>query len=234
MTAGLLAFLAVLLALPPAPRRLKRPPRAPSRTPDRATLLPVLAGAGAALAVILLVGGTVGVGLAGVAGLVADAAVRRLESPATRRRREALSVGLPPVVDLLASCLVAGQAPTAAVDEVAGAVEGPLSEELAAVSARLRLGVDPATVWRDLAGHPQLGPWGRCMLRATDSGASVAEAMTRLADDLRRDARATVEAQARAVGVRSALPLGICLLPAFVLLGVVPLVAGSLSVLSLP
>jgi hypothetical protein len=31
--------------------------------------------------------------------------------------------------------------------------------------------------------------------------------------------------------VKAALPLGVCLLPAFVLVGVVPLVAGSVTVL---
>ena len=71
----------------------------------------------------------------------------------------------------------------------------------------------------------------RCVLRAVDSGASVADAMTRLAEDLRRDARARVEGRARAVGVKAALPLGLCMLPAFVLVGVVPLVVGSLSAL---
>ena len=64
-----------------------------------------------------------------------------------------------------------------------------------------------------------------------ESGSSVSEAMTRLADDLRRSARADVESRARAVGVKAAIPLGVCLLPAFVLVGVVPLVAGSLGVL---
>ena len=110
-------------------------------------------------------------------------------------------------------------------------MDAPLSEELAAVAARLRLGVDPATVWRDLAGHPQLGGLGRTVARAVESGASVAEAMQRLADDLRRQHRAAMETKARAVGVQAALPLGVCLLPAFVLVGVVPLVAGSVSIL---
>jgi hypothetical protein len=40
-----------------------------------------------------------------------------------------------------------------------------------------------------------------------------------------------VGTRARAVGVKAALPLGVCLLPAFVLVGVVPLVAGSVTVL---
>jgi hypothetical protein len=62
----------------------------------------------------------------------------------------------------------------------------------------------------------------------------VADAMAAHAADLRAGSRARVEARARAVGVRAALPLGVCLLPAFVLLGVVPLVAAALTVVSLP
>ena len=234
MTAGLLAFVAVLLALPPGPARLARPGDPTASARERGSPMPVLAGLGAGTVVAVFVGGWVGPVLGVVAGAVAHRVVRRMEPPAVRRRREALVAGLPHVVDLLAACLAAGHAPSSAIDEVASVVAGPLREELAAVSSRLRLGADPVTVWRGVAGHPQLGVWGRCMLRAVDSGSSVADAMVRLADDLRREARAAVESRARAVGVRSALPLGVCLLPAFVLLGVVPLVAGSLSVLSLP
>lgn len=231
---------ALLLAWPGAPRPVLAPrggapllgagrPHAP---PDRA--LPLLAGGAAGLAVLLLVGGPVGLVAAAVAASAAAVVVGRMEPPSARRRREALEDGLPLAVDLLASCLAAGQAPGAAVEEVAGAVDGPLREELRAVASRLRLGSDPVTVWQEVAAHPQLGPWGRCVLRAVDSGASVADAMAGLADDLRGAARARVEARARAVGVHAALPLGVCLLPAFVLLGVVPLVAGSLSVMALP
>lgn len=234
MMSALLAFLAVLLALPPRTVRLGSREMTVGRAPRAASSAPALAALGAAAAVALFAGGSVGLVLGAAAGLVTYGFVRRMEPPAVRRRRESLVADLPHVVDLLASCLAAGQAPGAAIDEVVAVVQPPLREELAAVSARLRLGVDPLAVWRDVAAHPQLGTWGRCMLRAVDSGASVAEAMVRLADDLRRDSRASVEARARAVGVRSALPLGVCLLPAFVLLGVVPLVAGSLSVLSLP
>ena len=177
--------------------------------------------------------------LGGVPGLVASAlggvgcwvATGRMEPPAMRRRRERLVAGLPLVVDLMSACLAAGLSPTAAVERVGTAVEPPLREELAAVSARLRLGVDPVTAWRDLAAHPQLGALGRAVSRAVESGASVADAMLRLSDDLRARSRAEVEARARAVGVKAAVPLGVCLLPAFVLIGVVPLVAGSLAVL---
>jgi pilus assembly protein TadC len=148
-----------------------------------------------------------------------------------RRHREQIGGALPHVVDLMAACLAVGMAPGAAVERISRAVEPPMSAELEALSARLRLGVDPLTVWRDLARHPQLGVLGRCIARAVDSGSSVADAMARLSEDLRREGRAAVESKARAVGVKAAVPLGVCMLPAFVLVGVVPLVAGSVSLI---
>ncbi|HEY0888763.1 MAG TPA: type II secretion system F family protein, partial [Nocardioides sp.] len=91
---------------------------------------------------------------------------------------------------------------------------------------RLRLGADPAVVWQVFASEPALAPLGRTLARAHRSGAPVAGSVERLADDLARAARAEVEDRARRVGVRAAVPLGLCLLPAFVLIGIVPLVGG--------
>ena len=218
------------LSLPGPPRR--RAPGSPARTsgpPD--WLLPVAAALGAGSAAALFVGGSRGVLLGLGASVAAGLWVRRLETPAARRRRERLEADLPHAVDLLAACLAAGSAPGQAVSEVAAALDGPLHVELTLVGARLRLGTDPVTVWREVAAHPQLGRLGRSLARVAETGASVADATSRLADDLRRDARARVEERARAVGVKAALPLGVCLLPAFVLVGVVPLVVGSLGAL---
>ncbi len=198
------------------------------------TWLRAVATAGVVLAALLLVGGRAGVVVAVLAGSGCWWVLGRREAPSARRRRERLAAAVPHAVDLLSACLTAGLSPSAAVEQIAGAVDPPLSEELAALSARLRLGVDPVTAWQDLAAHPQLGPLGRTVSRAVESGASVADAMLRLAEDLRRQRGAEVESRARTVGVRAALPLGLCLLPAFVLVGVVPLVAGALSVLTQP
>jgi pilus assembly protein TadC len=71
------------------------------------------------------------------------------------------------------------------------------------------------------------------MARAQATGAPVTRVVERLADELARAARADVEDRARAVGVKAALPLGLCLLPAFLLIGIVPLVAGLLGSLDL-
>ena len=187
-----------------------------------------LAAAGAGLGVVVLVGHMPGAVAGAVAAVLAWVLTGRMEAPAARRRRAALTRALPHVVDLLAACLAVGLAPSAAVRQVVRAVGGPVGEELGQVLSRLDFGVDPVTAWRDLGRHPELGVLGRTLARSVESGASVAEAMSRLAEDLRRDGRARVEATARTVGVQAAVPLGVCLLPAFVLVGVVPLVVGSL------
>lgn len=127
----------------------------------------------------------------------------------------------------MASALAAGAAPGAALAAVAAVVEPPAAEELRAGATRLALGSDPVTVWRSLAAHPQLGRLGTTLLRSAESGAPVTAALSRLGEELRSQRRADVEARVRQVEVKAAVPLGLCLLPSFVLLGVVPLVAGS-------
>ena len=191
-----------------------------------------VAALGVGTGVALLVGSGVGVALGVLAVPLAWRWLSRLEPSAERRRREQLERDLPLLVDLLSACLRAGQAPGSALAAVTASLEpGPLRAETSTVVARLRLGGDPLTTWRALGSHPQLGPLGRTVARALDGGASVADAMSDLAQELRRTRRADAQARARSVGARAAAPLGLCLLPAFVLVGIVPVVAGSLGAL---
>lgn len=218
----------------PSPRRTDESQQAsaePSGTEPRGSLLRALASMAAGLGAVLLVGGWLGVVIGVAAGTTVWRVLGRMEPAAVRRRRERLVRGLPHAVDLMASSLSVGSSPTTAVELVAAAVDQPVRDELEMIAGRLALGVDPVRVWSEVARHPQLGALGRCLVRAIDSGSSVSDAMHRLAEDLRRTARADVEARARAVGVKAAAPLGLCLLPAFILTGVVPLVAGSVAML---
>jgi hypothetical protein len=57
----------------------------------------------------------------------------------------------------------------------------------------------------------------------------VRAAVEALASELAAQSRARTDALARSVEVRAAAPLGACFLPAFLLLGVVPMVAGVFS-----
>lgn len=231
LTAGL-AALAVLLLLP-AGRRGRAPAPAEaaiavaSRS-ERALLLrlrPVLtlvAGAGG----WALLGGPAGLVAGPAAAVAVWVVLGRTEPPSVVRRRERLLDDLPLAVDLLGACLDAGAAPESALVTVGRAVGGPVEEEFLALHHRLEIGVDPAQVWRSVAGHPQLGPLGRAVGRAHETGASVGRAVHQLAAELRERALADVEARARSIEVKAAAPLGLCLLPAFVVLGVVPMVVG--------
>jgi Flp pilus assembly protein TadB len=233
---ALVAAVLATVLLVPAPSRAPTLPSDHRQAPDTVVrpgppVLRWVVTTSVALGAGLLVGGPLGAAVAAPLAASAWWLTGRLEPAPVRRRRMRLERAVPHAVDLMAACLSAGLSPSAAVDLVVEVVDEPLAAELASLARRLRFGVDPVTVWRELAGHPQLGGLGRTMSRAVESGASVAEAMQRLADDLRAHSRSQVESRARAVGVKAALPLGGCLLPAFVLVGVVPLVAGSVTFL---
>jgi Flp pilus assembly protein TadB len=171
-----------------------------------------------------------------VAGAAAAAVVHlviaRAEPPELRREREAVRRDLPALVLLVSLALRAGSATGPAVRVAARGLPGPAADRLLPAADRLGLGVDPERVWTELAHDPDLAPLGRALARAERSGAPVAAVVERLADDLGRAGRAEVEQRARAVGVRAAVPLGLCLLPAFLLLGIVPLVASLVADLS--
>ena len=238
---ALLAAAAVLLLLSPrsgAPSRAGAGPRAGpvdlpapspprSRTAGATTHLRAAAVLGTGAAVLLLVPGVEGVLATAAACIVVAWRSGRWEGASERRRRAAVEAEVPLVVDLLVAALCAGSGPSEALERVAEVVGGATRDELQVPLARLRLGADPVAVWTSLGGHPQLHRLGRTLARAAESGAPVAEALQRLASDLRDRHRAEVEARVRQVEVKAAAPLGVCLLPAFVLLGVVPLVAGA-------
>lgn len=193
------------------------------------SLWSVLAGAGAAV----FVGGLPGVVAGAAAAAGAWVVIGRSEPPQVRRARAEVRRDLPHVVDLFAATLRAGTAPGEGMAVVCAALPGAAADRLSGVVARLGLGVDPVRVWESLAEDPELSALGRTLARSQATGASVVAAVERLADELARSARAEVEERARAVGVKAALPLGLCLLPAFLLIGIVPLVAGLLSTLAL-
>lgn len=193
-------------------------------------LVSLLAG----LVCALLLGGPVGwvVGVLVAVGLMRLLA--RLEPRAVRARRARVVAELPIAIDLLAACLRGGGAWHESVEAVAGAVGGPLGAELAHVAARIRLGADPAAEWLSLTHDPVLAPLGRAAARAASGGAPLAATLARLARDQRRVARVAAATRARSAGVRAVAPLGLCFLPAFILLGIVPAVAGIAATVLIP
>lgn len=178
-----------------------------------------------ALAVGLLIGGIVGVVAGLVSLMVAERLLRRVESPATRLERVRARGDLPFATDLLAAALRTGAPPDRAAIVVGEAVGGPVGTRLTLVGRALRLGASPRDAWAHLADLPGGRRLSRVAARSADRGTALTQALERQAADLRVAKAAAAEASARRVGVLVVLPLGVCFLPAFVLMGVVPVVA---------
>lgn len=184
----------------------------------------LIAAAALGLAVVLVIGAAGGV-VAGVAAFMATGhLVRSLEPAAVRRRKERRATELPLVLDLLAVCLRAGTPLVTALETVAAALPGSFSTDLAVVAGLQRLGCGAAAAWSELVDDPDLGPVARAVSRSAESGARLAAAFERLAADRRSALAAAGEARARRAGVTAMAPLGLCFLPAFVSLGIVPIV----------
>lgn len=143
---------------------------------------------------------------------------------AERLRRAALLADLPRAAELLATCLEAGASPAAALAAVADAVGGPLAGRLRAVGAFLRSGTDLAD-WPADPADP-VDRLVRAVARAGRTGAPLAESVRLLAAAETERARWDALERARRAGVQAVGPLAACFLPAFVLLGVVPMVVG--------
>lgn len=141
----------------------------------------------------------------------------------------AIGQQLPGTLELLASCLEAGAPMSRAVETVAVVSEEPTAGLLERVAGQLRLGRAEADAWATLAQDPSWATVARDVARSARSGTSLVEGLQIHAEDQRRRAEAEQTKAARSVGVRSVLPLMVCFLPAFILVGVVPIIAGLLG-----
>lgn len=157
-----------------------------------------------------------------------------LGGPAPRGAPEpgADAVGL---LDLVRAALTTGVAVPRALDAVGRAVGGPDGERLRAAAAALPHGVTWDVAWgrggvdsgRRRAGRRPPAAWeplADALEPVWTAGVAPGPLLRAHADALRARRRAATRTAAARLGVRLVLPLGLCLLPAFVLLGLVPVV----------
>lgn len=78
-------------------------------------------------------------------------------------------------------------------------------------------------------GLPPIGGVEEVLALSRSAGVPAAELLRSEADEQRRVARANAQEQAAALAVRLMLPLGLCILPAFMVLGVFPLLVTVIS-----
>ncbi|GAB3599770.1 hypothetical protein GCM10027446_32150 [Angustibacter peucedani] len=154
--------------------------------------------------------------LCGAAVLVGGRAARR-PLPTPRRPdpvvpRAAVTVAV--LVDLVRAALEAGLPTASALEAVRTVAPSTLDD----------------AAWRALASStppvPEVAGLARALALADRTGASVGVLLRRAADDERAARRRRASVAAGRLGVRLVLPLGLTTLPAFVLLGVAPVVIG--------
>jgi Flp pilus assembly protein TadB len=131
----------------------------------------------------------------------------------------------PLFADLLSATLASGATMRTSLSAASEALGDPTRAALRPVVAAIDLGADPLTAWRSVPVVDAHAPIVEAVARSADSGASASDLLARIAVDLRRDHAVRVQVAARAAGVRAVVPLAACFLPAFLLLGVVPVVA---------
>jgi pilus assembly protein TadC len=190
---------------------------------------PMLLAAGVGIALAAAVGGWPGLVLGSVAAIPVHRWLARQPTEAARTEARRVAADLPCAADLLAAALRAGAPPDVAARCVATAIGPPLGERLARVGRALRLGATADEAWSYLGDDPGVARVVGAAVRSQHSGAAFAGALTRVADDLRADHLVAADAAARRAGVLIVLPLGLCFLPAFVLAGLVPVVAAVLG-----
>ena len=206
-TAGRLAGL-----LGPTKESLKRRLSPPARH----ALLALAAG----LALLYVVGVWWGAG--GAAG--AWWLLRRSRRPRAPGVAERLR--LAGTLDLLAACLRAGLPVPTAVAAVADLAPTGAADALRSASGLLALGAGPEEAWAPVRGRPELGELAVAAIRTARAGTVFAAAAAELAGRLRDDLAVEAEERAERAGVVLALPVGLCFLPAFLCLGVLPVVLG--------
>lgn len=184
--------------------------------------------AGAVCGAWVLVGGLGGVvvGLAVAAGLWRWRRGQKPADPAGEIYSGLAASQLPLAADLLAACIAAGAGPVIAAQAVGEALGGPVGDALARGAAEARLGGEPADAWRRLDRLPGAGPLARLLERADESGLPAAGPVARLASDARAEWARSATARARRAAVLISAPVGLCFLPAFIAIGVLPVVIG--------
>lgn len=226
---GLLAGLVVWLLWPASPLSRLAPRRAvgddrPTRRPGYPLRWRVAAALALGAAVWLLL--PEHLLLAPLAAAGAFVGVGRLRPPAVR---DAAHDELGEALDFLAVCLEAGAPVQQAVATVADVSRPATQALLRRVLAHLEVGRAPEEAWAGLHDHPAWRLPSKDLVRSVRSGTSLVEALRLHAADARAEARDAAVKRARTVGVKSVLPLMVCFLPAFVLVGVVPIIASLIG-----
>lgn len=210
-------------------RKRPRQIRSPSPVPHRAgsTTTATAFGLAGAIGVALAVHPVVGIGI----GLLVWITPHRRRARQQRRLQAEVLEELPEAVDLLRLAISSGLNVHLAVAAVGERLCGPVGIGLVGASWRVRSGMrlaDALETLPDSVGEP-VRPLVRVLVDGDRYGTDLETALEQLAADSRLLRRRRAEENARRLPLRLLFPLVICILPAFILLTLAPVLAETLT-----
>lgn len=153
-----------------------------------------------------------------------------------KARREEINGQLPDAVDLLAVCTRAGLNLALSLKRVADEAQGVLGREFQLMVKQIELGIPRREAMAKLAARVELEDLDALVATVANAdrfGTQVAGSLETLSSEIRMKRRRAAEEQARRAPVKILFPLVFLILPAFILLTVVPLLLGTFRSLGL-
>lgn len=231
---------------------IARPPARRPRTAESAPMMPSMRRSRSSSAYITATPATVVIGAMVIAAVTAITITSPMVGFVTcltlsfllaQRRRQhqrraaaARAAALPILIDALVALIRSGLSPAQAWRELRSCSPRELADIVQDVIGALDRGNRFADALANVLD--EWGPASRglfdALVTAERYGLPLVPALDRLAADAAAERRRVAETRARQLPVRLSIPLVICTLPAFVLLGIVPVLIASLSSLSRP
>ena len=137
---------------------------------------------------------------------------------------------LPEFIDAIVLLLHSGASPAQALIAAPSWLEPPLHHIVNGVAQQISHGnrfSESVSALRGSIGPPVF-PLVEALLSVDRDGQSIANVLDRLSSESRVQRRHQLDADIRRLPVRLTIPLACCILPSFVLLGVVPMIATAL------
>jgi len=149
----------------------------------------------------------------------------------TRAAAHKLHAGMADVIDLFAMVLTSGGTIVASLETARSWAPDPYGAAFDWCTRQIQVGRPVSDVLEDLSDRVDVAirPLAAALIAHTRYGAPIIDNLTRLAHDARLAHRRRAETAARRLPVVMLFPLVVCILPAFILLTVVPVVADTFA-----
>jgi pilus assembly protein TadC len=134
-------------------------------------------------------------------------------------------------IDLIAAALSAGLTISQSLKSLTSSISGELAAAFNRVANRIEWGVPILEAFSSDKSSSSISAVGQALARASDHGVAAGRALTEIAHRTRLKHKQELVVRAKRLSVTLAIPVALLMLPGFILVGVLPLVAPAISAL---